>query len=160
MAGGQDKSVSIEPVRIGRIVLKKSGPQHIRHRGGAQRQARVAALGFFHRIHRQEPDRIDRQLIQLRRAKTYFTYATHRRFLWLAPDVCAALMNWFEVKPSVSSVYSTRHSFVAYFPTASGILGVIILQASALPEPPVLPPVHDQLPQSAIFRTPVDSPLA
>jgi hypothetical protein len=64
--GRQDEPIPIEPLRIGRIMPEKSGPQHVGRGRGAQRQARVATVGLLHGVDRQETDCIDGQLIQLR----------------------------------------------------------------------------------------------
>ena len=50
MPGGQDKSVSVDPVRILRIKLEMPSPQHMRHGCRAQRQTSVSTLGLFHAI--------------------------------------------------------------------------------------------------------------
>ena len=60
VAGRQHESVSIEPMRIGGVMLKKSCPQDIGHRGRAQGEAWVTTVGLLHRIHRQKANRIDR----------------------------------------------------------------------------------------------------
>ncbi len=67
VASRQDESVPIEPLRIGWIMLEKPGPQHIGHGRRAQRQTGMAAIGLLDGVHRQEANRVDRQLIQLRR---------------------------------------------------------------------------------------------
>ena len=46
VTGRQDESVSIEPVRIGQVMLEKSCPQDIGHRGRPQRQAWMALSAF------------------------------------------------------------------------------------------------------------------
>src|SRR4051812_11676157 len=46
MARRQNEPIPIEPKRIGRVMLKKSCPQDIGHRRGAQWEARMATVGF------------------------------------------------------------------------------------------------------------------
>jgi len=59
VTGRQDKPIPREPLRIGWIMLEKSGPQQLGHRGGARLQARAATVGLLHGVERHEMDWID-----------------------------------------------------------------------------------------------------
>ena len=65
--GREHEPVAIEPVRIARIVLEQARPQHIGHRRGPERHARMAAVRLLHGIYRQETHSVDAQLIQFGR---------------------------------------------------------------------------------------------
>ncbi len=64
VAGGQDKAVAVEPRRVRRVVLEKARPQHVRHGRGAQRQARMAAVGLLHGVDRKEAQGIYAQRVE------------------------------------------------------------------------------------------------
>ena len=53
VAGRQDETVAVGPVRIGGVELQMPGEQRGRGVGHAHRHARVAAVGGLHRIHRE-----------------------------------------------------------------------------------------------------------
>ena len=61
----EDKAIAVDPAGVGGIVLEEMRPQDVRHRRGAHRQARMAAVGLLHRVDRKEAQRIDAQLIQI-----------------------------------------------------------------------------------------------
>ena len=101
-------------------MLKKSGPQDIGHRGGPQRQARMAAISLLHRVNGQKSDRIDRQLLQLRRAQTRFAYGVHRPLPWLASCLRPAATNWFKARPLGTVIgYADTCFFAVLFSDAS-----------------------------------------
>jgi hypothetical protein len=54
VAGRENKAVTIEPVRIARIMLEKTCPEHRRHGRGPQWQAGMAAIRLFDGINGQE----------------------------------------------------------------------------------------------------------
>src|SRR5439155_9867364 len=54
----------IEPAGIARIVLEQARPQHVRHRCGTERKARMAAVRLLHRIHREKTHGVDAELIK------------------------------------------------------------------------------------------------
>ncbi len=58
------KPVPIRPLRVRRIVLHQLVKQQVRNRRAAQRRSRVAAVGLLHRIHGQQPQRVNGQLIK------------------------------------------------------------------------------------------------
>ncbi len=62
----QDETIAVGPAGVGGIVLQEMRPQDVRHRRCAHRQARVAAIGVLHRVHRKEAQRVDARLIQAR----------------------------------------------------------------------------------------------
>jgi hypothetical protein len=59
VTGRLDKPIPLEPLRIGWIMLEKSGLQQLGHRGGAKLQARAATVDFLHGVERHEMDWID-----------------------------------------------------------------------------------------------------
>ena len=65
MAGGQDEPVAIGPRRIGRVMAEEARPQDVRHRRGAHRQTGMAGLRVLHGVGRQEPDRVDAELVEI-----------------------------------------------------------------------------------------------
>ncbi len=58
VAGRQDETVPVGPMRIDRIMPEKPCPQHIGHGRSAQGQPRMAAIGLLHRVNRQEAERL------------------------------------------------------------------------------------------------------
>jgi hypothetical protein len=44
--GRKHEAIAVKPTGIGGVVFEEPGPQHIRHRRGAHRQTRMAAIGF------------------------------------------------------------------------------------------------------------------
>ncbi len=56
VAGRQHEAVAIGPGRVGRIEFEEAGEQHRRDIGRAHRQAGMARLCLFDRIHRQRAD--------------------------------------------------------------------------------------------------------
>jgi hypothetical protein len=63
MAPGEHETVAIRPVRVLRIVLHHPRPQDIAGRGQAHGGARVAGVGFLHRIHGQGADGVDAKIV-------------------------------------------------------------------------------------------------
>ena len=59
VAGRQYEAIAIGPVRIGRIVLQVARPENEGVVGGAHGQTRVAALGLFDGVDREELDGVD-----------------------------------------------------------------------------------------------------
>src|SRR5215470_2197718 len=59
MPRGQHEAVAIGPVRIVRVVLEPARPQHVGHRCGAERHARVPAVRLLHHVDGKEADRVD-----------------------------------------------------------------------------------------------------
>ena len=62
---GQHEPVPVEPLRVGRIEPQEPGPQHIGGRGQRHRRPRMAAARLLDGVHRQDPDGIDRQPVQV-----------------------------------------------------------------------------------------------
>src|SRR6185312_915863 len=56
VAGGQEESVAVEPVRVGGIVAQQARPEHVGHRRGAERQSGVPAVRLLHGVDGQEAD--------------------------------------------------------------------------------------------------------
>ncbi len=65
VARGEHEAVAVRPRRVGRVVAEEAAPQHVRHRGRAQRHAGVSGSGLLHLVHRQHPHRCDCALIHL-----------------------------------------------------------------------------------------------
>ena len=63
----QHEAVSPRPVRVGGVVPQEVLPQRIRHRGGPQRRAGMAAVGPLHGIDGQRADGVDRQVLDAHR---------------------------------------------------------------------------------------------
>ena len=58
MAGGEDETVTIGPMGIGRVEPEVFGPQHESEIGATHGEAAVAALGFLDSIDGQRFDRL------------------------------------------------------------------------------------------------------
>ena len=67
---GQHKAVPIGPGGLGRIVLQKARPEHIRHRRGPHGHPRMAGVGFLDAINGKKADGVDAKLVELRRTET------------------------------------------------------------------------------------------
>jgi hypothetical protein len=65
VTGGEDESIAVGPSRVGRIEFQEAGEQHGRNIGSAHRQAGMAGLGFFDRIHGQRPNGIGHPIVLL-----------------------------------------------------------------------------------------------
>ncbi len=63
VAGRKHEPVAIRPVRIGGVELQYVAEKHSRDVGRAHRQAGMAALGFLHRVHSEETDRIGHGIV-------------------------------------------------------------------------------------------------
>ena len=63
ITGRQYEPIAIEPLRILRIVPEVTRPEHVRHRRGTHRHARMSGVRPLHDINRQHPDRVDADLI-------------------------------------------------------------------------------------------------
>ena len=63
MAGGKNKTATIEPVGICRVVVKEAIPKDICDGSRAHRHARMTAVGFLHGIDREEADGVDTEVI-------------------------------------------------------------------------------------------------
>ena len=63
VTGGQYEAIPVVPFRIFGVVLEESGPQHIGHRRGAERQAGMAAVGLLNHVDGEKPKRIDAALV-------------------------------------------------------------------------------------------------
>lgn len=134
-------------------MLKKSCPQYIGHWSGDQRQARVAAIGLLHRVHRQQSDRVDLNFSNCAALKLVAPVVFIVRFPGWLPVVAPPLRICVELGyPIRRYVILRRFSLVSCFPTASGVLDVEVLQVRALLQRLAFPPVHGQLPQSTTFR--------
>jgi hypothetical protein len=66
----QHEAVTVRPIRVRRGVPEEAGPEHIGHRCRAHRRTRVAGVGLLDGVHREGPDRVDRQLVDLGRHRT------------------------------------------------------------------------------------------
>lgn len=64
MTRGEDEAVTVEPVRVLRVVPHDLVVQHVPHRGAAHGQARVTRIRLLDGVDREEPDRVDRLLHQ------------------------------------------------------------------------------------------------
>jgi len=62
VSGAKDKAVTIGPLGIFGVKAQVVHPQRISHWRRAHRQARMPAVGFLHRIHRQGADGIDSKI--------------------------------------------------------------------------------------------------
>src|SRR6476620_6279240 len=60
------EAIAVDPARVGGIVLEETRPQNVRHRRGAHRQARMAAVCLLHRVYRKETQRIDARVVKIR----------------------------------------------------------------------------------------------
>lgn len=61
---GEDEAVTVEPVRVLRVVPHDLVVQHVTHRGAAHGQTRVTRIRLLDGVDREEPDRVDRLLDQ------------------------------------------------------------------------------------------------
>ena len=61
----EDEPVAAGPGRVGRVVAQVARPEHVRHRGGAHREARMARFGLLDRVHRQGAEGVDCQLVDV-----------------------------------------------------------------------------------------------
>ena len=62
VTGRQDKSVSVRPREVFRVVVHRFSVQDVRHRRAAHGQTRVTGVGLVDGIDGQESDRVDRVL--------------------------------------------------------------------------------------------------
>lgn len=62
MASRQNEAISVEPVRILRVILHDFVVQDVTHGSTSHRQARVTRVRLLDGIDREEPDRVDRLL--------------------------------------------------------------------------------------------------
>ena len=65
VARAQHEAIAIPPARIARIVAQEAAPEHVRHRRRAERQARMPGVRLLDRVDRQEPQRVDAELVEL-----------------------------------------------------------------------------------------------
>ena len=61
----EDESVTAGPGRVGRVVAQVARPEHVRHRGGAHGEARMARFCLLDRVHRQGAEGVDCQLVDV-----------------------------------------------------------------------------------------------
>jgi len=66
VARGEDKTVTVRPPGVGRIVLEKAVKDHIGQGGRTHRCARVPGIRFLDRVHRQEAESVDTAVDQFR----------------------------------------------------------------------------------------------
>jgi len=59
MSRREHKAIAVKPMRVGRMVLEQTRPQHVGHRCSAQGQSRMTAVCLLHRVDRQEAQCID-----------------------------------------------------------------------------------------------------
>ena len=64
MPGRQNKTIAVDPVRVGGMVFEKARPQHICHGRRAQWQPWVPTIGFLHGIDGQKTQGIDAALVE------------------------------------------------------------------------------------------------
>ena len=62
MAAGENKSVSVVPIRILRIVLEVVCPELVGHRSKRHRGAGVSAVGGLNPIHAEGTDGVDSKI--------------------------------------------------------------------------------------------------
>jgi hypothetical protein len=62
--GREHEAIATRPVRIGRIETHEPRPQDVAHVGHAERQTRVSRVRLIDGVHREEADRVDRELIE------------------------------------------------------------------------------------------------
>ena len=65
VAGAQHEPVAVGPVRVRRRVAQEPRPQHVGHRRGAHRGARMPGIRLLDAIDRERPDRVDGQLVEV-----------------------------------------------------------------------------------------------
>ena len=65
VAGGEDEPVAVRPVRVRRVVAHHVSVEHVRERRECHRRARVTRVRLLDRVHRERPDRVDRELPDL-----------------------------------------------------------------------------------------------
>ena len=63
VAGGEDEPVAVRPVRVGRVVPHHVAVEDVGERRERHRGPRMARVRLLHAVHRQRPDRVDRQLL-------------------------------------------------------------------------------------------------
>ena len=66
MPGAQDEPVAVRPVRARRVVSQHLRVEEICDRGERHRRSRVAGVRLLDGVHRQRPDRVDGELLDLR----------------------------------------------------------------------------------------------
>ena len=64
VSGRQHEAIAIQPIGIGGIVAEVLGPEHVRERRQRHWSARMSRVGFLDRIHRQDSDRIDAEILE------------------------------------------------------------------------------------------------
>lgn len=64
VSGGEYESVTVEPVRVLRVVPHDLVVQHVSHRSASHRQTRMAGVRLLHGVDGQKPDRVHRLLHQ------------------------------------------------------------------------------------------------
>ena len=67
MSAGEHKAVSGRPGRVIRVEPQHLVPQGVGHGGQSHGRARMAAVGFFHRVHRQRANGVDGPLLNVDR---------------------------------------------------------------------------------------------
>ena len=65
VAGAEHEPVAVGPVRIGRRVPHRLGVEQVRERRERHRRARMAGVRLLHGVHRERPDRVDRELFDV-----------------------------------------------------------------------------------------------
>ena len=65
VAGGQHEPVAIGPVGARRRVAQEPRPDHVGHRRGAHRRARVPGIGLLDGVDRERPDGVDGELVEV-----------------------------------------------------------------------------------------------
>ena len=81
MAGGQDKTIAVRPVRGGGVIFEHLGEQHGGDIGGAHRQTRMTRFRLFHRIHGERANGI-RHLVM----GDFIVVGWHQSFTLLRAD--------------------------------------------------------------------------
>src|SRR5579863_1299316 len=64
VAVGEHEAIAIRPLEMGRTVLHQLMKQQVSNGRAAQRRSGVAALGLLYRVNREEPQGINRKLIE------------------------------------------------------------------------------------------------
>jgi len=63
--GGEHEAVAVRPLRVGGVVAQKLAVDQVGHRSQRHRRARVAGVRLLHRVHGQNADGVDRQLLEI-----------------------------------------------------------------------------------------------
>src|SRR5271155_2412151 len=65
MSARQYETIAVEPLRVPRIVLQKTGPQRVRHRGRTHRHAGMARVRVLDGVRREYSYRVDAAIFEI-----------------------------------------------------------------------------------------------